>query len=110
LVGMGYEVQAKPARDFKDRKQSWSMGMVFDILSMRDKIDMAIALTHEEDFVDALPYLRSMGIPVEVWGFPKILPSSLKQESARFQFIPPQVVDKKGTHVRDSDVGEPDEF
>ena len=72
---------------------SWTVGMTLDILAMKDKIDLAIVLTHEEDFADACPGLAIHGIPVELWGFEKVLGSNLKQSSAKFHFIPDEVVE-----------------
>jgi hypothetical protein len=97
LNGYGFEVKAKPAKDHKDRPLSWTVGMTFDILSMRDKIDLAIVLTHEEDFADACSGLAIHGLPIELWGFDEVLGSNLKQAAAKFHFIPDQVVEVKGS-------------
>lgn len=92
LNNKGFEVKSKPAKDHRDRNLTWTVGMCLDILRANEKIDMAIVLTHEEEFADALQHLSTAGIPVEVWGFKDQLGSGLKQNAAKFLFIPDRCV------------------
>lgn len=91
----GFEVKSKPAYDSNKQPQSWAVGMTLDILDMRDKLDLAIVLTQEGDFADSITHLSERGIPCEVWGFEKGLSHALKQNAAKFHFIPSDVVEDK---------------
>lgn len=92
----GFEVKSKPAYDSSGSiPQSWAVGMTLDILDMRDKIDLAIVLTQEQDFTESIYHLSERGIPIEVWGFEGGLSHSLKQSAAKFHFISNDVVKTK---------------
>lgn len=92
LNGKGFEVKSKPSRDYRDRPLTWTVGMALDIVQASSKFDLAVVVTHEEEFVDALPGLISMGVPVEVWGFEPQMSSGLKQNASKFMFIPSSAV------------------
>ena len=92
LNNKGFEVQSKPAKDHRDRPLTWTVGMFLDIFRCQEKFDLAIVLTHEEEFSDALIHLGAVGLPVEIWGFKEQLSSGLKQNAAKFLFIPDNCV------------------
>lgn len=95
LNNKGFEVRSKPAEDYRGRPVTWTVGMCLDMVQCQDKFDLAVVLSHEEDFADALGPLRAMGIPVEIWGFKDQLSSGLKRDAAKFLFIPERCVTHK---------------
>ncbi len=79
LKRIGYQVKIKEPRIFKRideegnliniTKGDWDMGIAMDAISMAERIDVAILLSGDGDFVDLVRYLQMRGVKVEVAAF-----------------------------------------
>lgn len=86
LYEKGFEVKAKPLRDFKNELLTWSIGISLDMVEMVGKTDVIVLVSHDPDFEDTLRYLSSKGVGVEVWGFESAL-GVLKHSAGKFHFL-----------------------
>lgn len=59
--------------------------LVIDAVTMADKIDVAIILGGDKDFLPLMWYLRSRGCRVEIWSWPEATSPEMK-EAADFYF------------------------
>lgn len=59
--------------------------LVIDAVTMADKIDVAIILGGDKDFLPLIWYLRSRGCRVEIWSWPETTSPEMK-EGADFYF------------------------
>jgi uncharacterized LabA/DUF88 family protein len=68
----GYEVKSKDLRLRPDgtAKGDWDMGIAIDTISLVDKLDVAILVSGDGDFIDLVTMLKSRGVRVEVFSFP----------------------------------------
>ncbi len=59
--------------------------LIIDAVTMADKIDVAVILGGDKDFLPLIWYLRSRGCRVEIWSWPESTSKELK-EGADFYF------------------------
>src|SRR3989338_4806130 len=68
----GYEIKVKDLQVFAGgaKKADWDVGMAVDAVILADKIDVAVLVTGDGDFIPLVEYLRvNKGLKVEVVSF-----------------------------------------
>lgn len=78
----GYEIKDKDLQIFPGgmKKADWDVGMAMDAVILADKIDVAVLVTGDGDFVPLVEYLRiSQGLKVEVISFGRSTSAKLKE-------------------------------
>ncbi len=82
LEKSGYEIKDKDLQIFAGgmKKADWDVGMAVDSIILADKIDVAVLVTGDGDFIPLVEYLRiSRGLKVEVMSFGKSTSGKLKE-------------------------------
>lgn len=80
----GYEIKEKGLQIFAGgiKKADWDVGMAMDAVRLADKIDVAVLVTGDGDFVPLVEYLSvSKGLKVEVMSFGRSTSAKLKEEA-----------------------------
>ncbi len=79
LKSLGYEIKLKQPKKFYswdkvEYKADWDMGIAIDAIAMAEsgKIDVAVIMSGDGDFVDLVNFLKAKGIKVEVISFKAI--------------------------------------
>lgn len=78
----GYEIKEKDLQIFPGgmKKADWDVGMAMDAVILADKIDVAVLVTGDGDFVPLVEYLRiSQGLKVEAISFSRSTSAKLKE-------------------------------
>ncbi len=78
----GFEIKEKDLQIFPGgmKKADWDVGLAMDAVILADKIDVAVLVTGDGDFVPLVEYLRiSQGLKVEVISFGRSTSSKLKE-------------------------------
>jgi len=87
LEKSGYEIKVKDLQIFPGgmKKADWDVGMAVDAVILADKIDVAVLITGDGDFVPLVEYLRvNKGLKVEVVSFGRSTSAKLKEEADYF--------------------------
>lgn len=73
LANIGFEVKTKELKEFKGgaKKGDWDMGIAIDAVNMAEKIDTAVLVTGDGDFVSLIEHLQADGVRVEGMSFGK---------------------------------------
>lgn len=74
LGAAGFEVKLKPLQIFPGgaKKGDWDIGIAMDMIELAPKLDVAILVSGDGDYVDLIHHLkRAMGVKVEVSAFGK---------------------------------------
>lgn len=82
LEKSGYEIKEKDLQIFPGgmKKADWDVGMAIDAIILADKIDVAVLVTGDGDFVPLCEYLRvNKGLKVEVVSFGRSTSGKLKE-------------------------------
>lgn len=61
--------------------------LVIDAVTMADKVDVAIILGGDKDFLPLVWYLRSRGCKVEIWSWPETTSPEMQQASDYYQAL-----------------------
>ena len=79
LSGQGFEVKTKPLQTFVggQKKGDWDVGIATDILRLEPKIDVAVLVCGDGDFVPMVEFAQEKGLRVEVMGFRESTSKSL---------------------------------
>jgi len=80
----GYEIKEKGLQIFAGgmKKADWDVGMAMDTVRLADKIDVAVLVTGDGDFVPLIEYLSvSKGLKIEVMSFGRSTSAKLKEEA-----------------------------
>ena len=78
----GYEIKEKDLQIFPGgmKKADWDVGMAMDAVILADKIDVAVLVTGDGDFVPLVEYLRiPQGLRVEAISFGRSTSAKLKE-------------------------------
>ncbi|MBW2984083.1 NYN domain-containing protein [Candidatus Woesearchaeota archaeon] len=87
LKNIGYEVKSKDLQTFIGgmKKGDWDIGIAMDMIELSPKLDTAILISGDGDFMDLVQHLkRAMGCRVEVIAFGKSSSSKLKDTADEF--------------------------
>ena len=82
LEKSGYEIKEKDLQIFPGgmKKADWDVGMAIDAIILADKIDVAVLVTGDGDFVPLVEYLKvNKGLKVEVFSFERSTSARLKE-------------------------------
>ena len=82
LEKSGYEIKVKDLQIFPGgmKKADWDVGMAIDAIILADKIDVAVIVTGDGDFVPLVEYLRvNRGLKVEAVSFGRSTSAKLKE-------------------------------
>lgn len=71
LSKQGFEVKTKPLQQFVggQKKGDWDVGIAMDILRLEPKIDVAVLVSGDGDFVPLVQYSQERGLRLEGMGF-----------------------------------------
>ena len=87
LDKIGFEVKSKDLQVFYGghKKGDWDIGIAMDMIELAPKLDVAILVSGDGDFVDLVQHLqRALGVRVEVIAFGKSSSSKLKEAADSF--------------------------
>jgi uncharacterized protein (TIGR00288 family) len=83
----GYEIKDKDLQIFAGgmKKADWDVGLAIDAVILSDKIDVAVLVSGDGDFVPLVEYLKiSQGLKVEVISFGRSTSAKLKEAADSF--------------------------
>lgn len=71
LAGQGFEVKTKPLQTFAggQKKGDWDVGIAVDVLRMEPKIDVAVLVSGDGDFIPLVEFAKERGLRVELLAF-----------------------------------------
>jgi len=86
LTKSGYEIKSKNLQIFPggNKKGNWDVGMTVDAIRMAGKLDVAIIISGDGDFVDLVEYLQHSGLFVEIASFGSSTSNLLREKSDLF--------------------------
>jgi len=99
----GYEVKKKDlvVREDGTSKGDWNVGIALDAIALASKLDTAILVTGDGDFVPLANMLKTMGCRVEVVSFEQCTSSELMRACDEFMTIDTSVLFKEEKFVRE---------
>ena len=87
LEAQGYEVRAKDLQIFSGgaKKGDWDVGLTIDAVTLAAKIDVAVLVAGDGDYVPLVRYLQNnQGCKVEILAFKQTTSSALIEASDKF--------------------------
>jgi uncharacterized LabA/DUF88 family protein len=86
LGKQGFEVKTKPLQTFigGQKKGDWDIGIAMDILRLEPKIDVAVLVCGDGDFVPLLQFAKEKGLRLEVMAFRESASSALVEAADSF--------------------------
>jgi len=86
LNKMGFEVRAKDLQTFLGgaKKGDWDVGIAMDMMRIAPKLDVAVLVSGDGDFVDLLQHMKALGCRTEVMAFGGTSSSKLVEEAHSF--------------------------
>lgn len=86
LAAQGFEVKTKPLQVFLggQKKGDWDVGIAMDILSLQPKLDVAVLVSGDGDFVPLIEFAQRQGLRFEVIGFRESTSSALVEAADSF--------------------------
>jgi uncharacterized protein (TIGR00288 family) len=71
LAKQGFELKNKPLQTFVggQKKGDWDVGIAIDILRLEPKIDVAILVSGDGDFIPLVSFAKDRGLRIEVVSF-----------------------------------------
>lgn len=89
LEKRGFEVRMKELQTFYGgtKKGDWDVGLCMDVIRILPKVDVAVLVSGDGDYVDLLDYARSQGVRTEVIAFGRTASGKLLEEADDFTDI-----------------------
>lgn len=86
LAKMGIETKSKELQIFFGgaKKADWDVGIAMDAVVMAPKLDVAVIVSGDGDYVPLIDYLKMQGVQVEVAAFGKSTSSKLREATESF--------------------------
>lgn len=86
LASQGFEVKTKPLQIFVggQRKGDWDVGIATDVLRLEPKIDVAVLVSGDGDFVPLVEFAKEKGLRLEVMSFRESTSSALIESADSF--------------------------
>lgn len=86
LSQQGFEVKTKPLQTFVggQKKGDWDVGIAVDILQLEPKIDVAVLVSGDGDFIPLVKFAKQKGLRVEVVSFRESTSSALIEAADGF--------------------------
>ena len=71
LSDQGFEVRTKPLQTFAggQKKGDWDVGIAMDVLQLEPKIDVAVLVSGDGDFIPLVEFSQRKGLRMEGMGF-----------------------------------------
>ncbi len=106
----GYEVRKRVVGERNDstNRGDWNIGITLDAVSLASKIDVAILVTGDGDFVPLVERLAIDGVRVEVASFRETTSSELFHAADQMHFLDERVL-LSGTHFQPAEEDEEEE-
>jgi len=81
LSDQGFEVKTKPLQTFAggQKKGDWDVGIAMDILQLEPKIDVAVLVSGDGDFIPLVEFSQRKGLRMEGMGFRSSTSSALQE-------------------------------
>jgi uncharacterized LabA/DUF88 family protein len=81
LTKLGIETKTKDLQIFAGgaKKADWDVGLAVDAIKMSPRIDSAVIVSGDGDYVPLVEYLQTMGVQVEVVSFGKSTSGKLRE-------------------------------
>ena len=100
----GFEIKSKDLQSFPGglKKGNWDIGIAIDAIRMSSKIDVAIIISGDGDFIELVEYLQHEGLLVEVVGFGSSTSAGLKEKADNFIDLDkyPELMIKTGPQIK----------
>ncbi|HLD25422.1 MAG TPA: NYN domain-containing protein, partial [Candidatus Andersenbacteria bacterium] len=86
LSDQGFEVKTKPLQTFVggQKKGDWDVGIAVDVLQLEPKIDVAVLVSGDGDFIPLVDFAQRKGLRVEVINFRASTSGALVQAADSF--------------------------
>ena len=86
LAKQGFELKLKDLQVFAggQKKGDWDVGLSVDAISVAARLDVAVLVTGDGDFVPLLRYLQFLGVRVEVMAFGDTASQKLREHADGF--------------------------
>jgi len=86
LTKQGFEVKSKPLQTFAggQKKGDWDVGIAMDIMRLEPKIDVAVLVSGDGDFIPLVQFSREKGLRMELISFRESTSSALIPEVDSF--------------------------
>jgi len=86
LAGQGFEVKTKPLQTFVggQQKGDWDVGIATDILRLEPKVDVAVLVSGDGDFIPLVEFAKEKGLRVEVISWRESTSSALIEKADSF--------------------------
>lgn len=86
LNKIGFEVRAKDLQTFLGgaKKGDWDVGIAMDMMRVAPKLDVAVLVSGDGDFVDLLQHMKALGCRTEVMAFGETSSKRLVEEAHSF--------------------------
>jgi uncharacterized LabA/DUF88 family protein len=86
LAAQGFEVKTKPLQTFVggQKKGDWDVGIAIDILRLEPKIDVAVLVSGDGDFVPLVEFAKRKGLRMEVMSFNESSSAALVESADSF--------------------------
>ncbi len=83
LSKIGFEVRAKDLQTFLGgaKKGDWDVGIAMDMMRVAPKLDVAVLVSGDGDFVDLLQHMKALGCRTEVMAFGETSSKRLIEEA-----------------------------
>ncbi len=87
LSEQGFEVKTKPLQTFVggQKKGDWDVGIAIDILRLEPKIDVAVLICGDGDFIPLVEFAKRKGLRMEVMSFRESTSTSLVDVADSFK-------------------------
>ncbi|OGI60388.1 hypothetical protein A2641_01595 [Candidatus Nomurabacteria bacterium RIFCSPHIGHO2_01_FULL_37_25] len=81
LTKLGIETKTKDLQIFAGgaKKADWDVGLAVDVIKMAPRLDSAVIISGDGDFIPLVEYLQSIGVQVEVVSFGKSTSGKLRE-------------------------------
>lgn len=86
LSKQGFELKTKPLQTFVggQKKGDWDIGIAMDILRLEPKIDVAVLVCGDGDFIPLVQFAKERGLRMEVMSFRESTSSALIEAADSF--------------------------
>lgn len=87
LSSQGFEVKTKPLQSFVggQKKGDWDVGIAIDILRLEPKIDVAVLVCGDGDFIPLVEFAQRKGLRMEVMSFRESTSTALVDAADSFK-------------------------
>jgi len=81
LTKLGIETRTKDLQIFSGgaKKADWDVGLAVDVIKMAPRLDSAVIVSGDGDFIPLVEYLQTIGVQVEVVSFGKSTSGKLRE-------------------------------